>query len=222
MSYNPSDHPRAPKGTPNGGQFTNKAGVGVDDDLNDTAPSKPPVPDNILVLTYLPKSLGDSVMGVTGEHLIFENGVDMFIPEADRSLRSVYYDGDTRITLPRRGELESDDSEKAWKACARWANFEDHMKPGALSQLDELSMEDAREIARDQAQLVADDIDNQIDQYSYNVAPLDGDEYQQLEQYRHSLQQQLEDGVIHTNIMQYRRQVRRKIQYDLETRRYLN
>lgn len=33
MSYNASDHPRAPKGTPQGGQFTQKAGVGVDDDL---------------------------------------------------------------------------------------------------------------------------------------------------------------------------------------------
>lgn len=33
MTYNPSDHPRAPKGTPAGGQFTNKAGVGSDSDL---------------------------------------------------------------------------------------------------------------------------------------------------------------------------------------------
>lgn len=33
MAYNPTDHPRAPKGTPQGGQFTQKAGVGVDDDL---------------------------------------------------------------------------------------------------------------------------------------------------------------------------------------------
>lgn len=36
MTYNPSDHPRNPKGTPQGGQFTNKAGVGVDDDLTET------------------------------------------------------------------------------------------------------------------------------------------------------------------------------------------
>lgn len=34
MSYNASDHPRAPKGTPQGGQFTQKPGVGVDDDIN--------------------------------------------------------------------------------------------------------------------------------------------------------------------------------------------
>lgn len=33
MSYQASDHPRAPKGTPQGGQFTQKAGVGIDDDL---------------------------------------------------------------------------------------------------------------------------------------------------------------------------------------------
>ena len=31
--YNATEHPRAPKGTPTGGQFTNKTGVGVDDDL---------------------------------------------------------------------------------------------------------------------------------------------------------------------------------------------
>lgn len=39
MSYNPNDHPRNPKGTPQGGQFTTKPGVGGDDDLttpNDT------------------------------------------------------------------------------------------------------------------------------------------------------------------------------------------
>lgn len=34
MAYNPTDHPRAPKGTPQGGQFTQKAGVGVDDDID--------------------------------------------------------------------------------------------------------------------------------------------------------------------------------------------
>lgn len=33
MTYNPSDHPRNPAGTPAGGQFAQKAGVGVDDDL---------------------------------------------------------------------------------------------------------------------------------------------------------------------------------------------
>lgn len=35
MSYNPTEHPRAPKGTPQGGQFTNKPGVGVDNDLTE-------------------------------------------------------------------------------------------------------------------------------------------------------------------------------------------
>lgn len=38
MTYNPTDHPRAPKGTPNGGQFTVKPGVGVDNDLETVAP----------------------------------------------------------------------------------------------------------------------------------------------------------------------------------------
>lgn len=33
MAYNPSDHPRRPKGTPTGGQFASKAGVGSDNDL---------------------------------------------------------------------------------------------------------------------------------------------------------------------------------------------
>lgn len=36
MAYNPFDHPRNPKGTPQGGQFTTKPGVGVDDDLTPT------------------------------------------------------------------------------------------------------------------------------------------------------------------------------------------
>ena len=38
MTYRSSDHPRAPKGTPNGGQFTQKAGVGIDDDLLSISP----------------------------------------------------------------------------------------------------------------------------------------------------------------------------------------
>lgn len=38
MTYRSSDHPRAPKGTPQGGQFTQKAGVGIDDDLEQVTP----------------------------------------------------------------------------------------------------------------------------------------------------------------------------------------
>lgn len=38
MSYNASNHPRAPKGTPQGEQFTQKPGVGVDDDLEPIDP----------------------------------------------------------------------------------------------------------------------------------------------------------------------------------------
>lgn len=44
MSYNPSDHLRNPKETPQGGQFTQKAGVGGDDDLTGVrARSLPPL-----------------------------------------------------------------------------------------------------------------------------------------------------------------------------------
>lgn len=38
MTYNPTEHPRAPKGTPQGGQFTQKTGVGIDDDLPSISP----------------------------------------------------------------------------------------------------------------------------------------------------------------------------------------
>lgn len=221
MAYNPTDHPRAPKGTPQGGQFTQKAGVGVDDDLNEPAVAKPSVPDNILTLSFLLNTHAESTFtGATGEHLTFENGVQMFIPDCDRSYCGVYYDGDTRITLPRREDLES---QKAWKTIARWANFPDRMTPGALSQLDELNMIDAWEIAQNQEQLISNDIDNQIDQqYSYDAAPLSNDEYEKLEQYRHYLQARIEHDVLHTNILQFRKQVRKKIQHDLEARRYLD
>lgn len=56
--YNASKHPRNPKGMPMGGQFTNKPGVGVDDDLEAVSPYGQYSDDELQTVLSDPKTDG--------------------------------------------------------------------------------------------------------------------------------------------------------------------
>lgn len=56
MAYHASDHPRNPKGTPSGGQFAPKAGVGGDDDLEPVSPYEQYSDDDLKSILSTPEA----------------------------------------------------------------------------------------------------------------------------------------------------------------------
>lgn len=83
MVYNPSDHPRAPKGTPQGGQFTAKPGVGGDNDLTDIQPdekfvsAQPSLPFNLDVNKYATYPTSTNTIRKDFAHLLADSNPDI-------------------------------------------------------------------------------------------------------------------------------------------------
>lgn len=102
MSYNPSDHPRNPKGTPQGGQFTNKPGVGIDDDLT------------------------EPVEG--GRVTVDADGTEYYESTIAREVRAERRTEETIIYLPERPCMDKPKTwaryKEAWRAAYVWATGE--------------------------------------------------------------------------------------------------
>lgn len=102
MSYSPSDHPRNPKGTPQGGQFTNKPGVGIDDDLT------------------------EPVEG--GRVTVDADGTEHYESTIAHEVRAERRTEETIIYLPERPGMDEPKTwarfDEAWQAVQQWATGE--------------------------------------------------------------------------------------------------
>lgn len=105
--FTSSDHPRAPKGTPAGGQFTCKAGVGVDDDLTE--------------------KVNDGYITVTSD------GVEHYQSSIAREVQAERRANETIIFLPARPSMDKPKTwarfNEAWQAAYVWATGESEPLP---------------------------------------------------------------------------------------------
>lgn len=163
--YQEPDHPRAPKGTPQGGQFTVKAGVGTDEDLDlgEVLPEE----EQRLPFDYIhvdQRSLQSAVKirkRTIGSEYTFYDGVQRFIPQAgNKDVFAQYVGHDVQITLPDNA------SEQAWQQSFAWA-MRTHQPYGWK---DDMSLQDAQTLASEQRQWLARTIDAEANVFQRNNA----------------------------------------------------
>lgn len=175
--YHASDHPRNPKGTPTGGQFAPKTGVGTDQDLQfgEVLPeTEQRMPFDWAHVNQRPVQSAVRVRKRSiGTEYTFYDGVQRFLPSDKQGISAQYVSHDVQINLADNA------SETSWRQALQWAT----QAHSDIAYWD-MELKEARTIAEEQRQWLSRNIDTEVARFKHdNADRLSDAQKEQLERF---------------------------------------